>query len=422
MNRMVKHLHIENFKSIAKLDLDLDRFNIFIGENGCGKSNILEAIALGAASSANQLKKEVLVSRGIRVTRPETMRAMFSSSNAKKSVNISFTLSQKAKNGLKSNINSGNNIISEKIISFELQNRNKPYSDWFDKDKIDGMSEFSRYFMDVFFSSKEEAMDSNGNTSVEISKIKDMIKELEIDESEKKFTKDFLKRMFIDTYNKSIYDDTLAGFAIYSPENSYLRKFEDEERIQPLGNKGEGLFKLLKVFSDEKKQTSLNTLKKYLKMIDWFDDIEIPGQAFGGEKIINLKDRFIDEQIFIQQHNANEGFLFLLFYLSLLISNDTPKFFAVDNVETSFNPKLCSEVIKVFNELSREKNKQVILTTHNPHILDGLNLEDNEQRLYVIRRNSNGETIAKRIKPSRLSRKLSEAWMLGYIGGLPNNF
>ena len=276
--------------------------------------------------------------------------------------------------------------------------------------------------MDVFFSSKEEAMDSNGNTSVEISKIKDMIKELEIDESEKKFTKDFLKRMFIDTYNKSIYDDTLAGFAIYSPENSYLRKFEDEERIQPLGNKGEGLFKLLKVFSDEKKQTSLNTLKKYLKMIDWFDDIEIPGQAFGGEKIINLKDRFIDEQIFIQQHNANEGFLFLLFYLSLLISNDTPKFFAVDNVETSFNPKLCSEVIKVFNELSREKNKQVILTTHNPHILDGLNLEDNEQRLYVIRRNSNGETIAKRIKPSRLSRKLSEAWMLGYIGGLPNNF
>ena len=44
---MVKSVRIENFKSIHELDLELGRLNIFIGENGCGKSNILEGIAMG---------------------------------------------------------------------------------------------------------------------------------------------------------------------------------------------------------------------------------------------------------------------------------------------------------------------------------------------------------------------------------------
>jgi AAA15 family ATPase/GTPase len=35
-------VHIKNFKSIVDLPLDLAPINVFIGENGSGKSNILE--------------------------------------------------------------------------------------------------------------------------------------------------------------------------------------------------------------------------------------------------------------------------------------------------------------------------------------------------------------------------------------------
>ena len=45
---MVRKITIENFKSILKLKLELGRVNVLIGENGCGKTNILEAIALGS--------------------------------------------------------------------------------------------------------------------------------------------------------------------------------------------------------------------------------------------------------------------------------------------------------------------------------------------------------------------------------------
>jgi hypothetical protein len=94
-------------------------------------------------------------------------------------------------------------------------------------------------------------------------------------------------------------------------------------------------------------------------------------------------------------------------------------------VEATFNPKLCVEVSKTLIRLAIEKKKQVIVTTQNPSILDGLNLHNPDERLFVIKRNISGHTIAKRItgKPdTRTPVKLSEAWTRGYIGGLPKNF
>ena len=43
---MIRKVRVENYKSIPNLTLDLGRLTVLIGENGCGKSNILEAIAL----------------------------------------------------------------------------------------------------------------------------------------------------------------------------------------------------------------------------------------------------------------------------------------------------------------------------------------------------------------------------------------
>ena len=73
--------------------------------------------------------------------------------------------------------------------------------------------------------------------------------------------------------------------------------------------------------------------------------------------------------------------------------------------------------------LAQKHGKQVILTTHNPAVLDGLDLQDENQRLFVVRRNDEGYTKAKRIQynPKR-EMKLSELWTNGYIGGLPDNF
>ncbi|MBI4576019.1 MAG: AAA family ATPase [Planctomycetes bacterium] len=40
---MLQTIYIERFKTLVKLKLDLGRVNVFIGANGSGKSNLLEA-------------------------------------------------------------------------------------------------------------------------------------------------------------------------------------------------------------------------------------------------------------------------------------------------------------------------------------------------------------------------------------------
>ncbi|MEY3329416.1 MAG: hypothetical protein RLZZ115_2299, partial [Cyanobacteriota bacterium] len=103
------------------------------------------------------------------------------------------------------------------------------------------------------------------------------------------------------------------------------------------------------------------------------------------------------------------------------------KFFAVDNIDVSLNPRLGRRLVQELVQLAKKYERQVIFTTHNPAILDGLDLEDDEQRLFVISRNQLGYTKARRIlSPKPLEGqepvRLSEAFLRGYIGGLPKNF
>lgn len=214
---------------------------------------------------------------------------------------------------------------------------------------------------------------------------------------------------------------------VYVPENTFLRKFEEESQIEPLGIKGEGLFKLISTMQVENKD-EFQELVENLHLIDWFDGFEIPNDLKFTEKRIRVKDRFLEEGLeSFDQRSANEGFLFLLFYFALFISKYTPKFFAIDHIDSSLNPKLCSELIKTLVKLAKKYDKQVIFTTHNPAILDGLNLNDEDQRLLVVFRNMNGHTKIKRVLKRELPEgstpiRLSEQFLRGYLGGLPKSF
>ncbi len=214
-----------------------------------------------------------------------------------------------------------------------------------------------------------------------------------------------------------------ASFLIYAPENSYLRNFTEEGQIKPLGVKGEGLFKLLQKII-KNKPNNFAEINQYLQLIDWFECIEMPTDLMFTERRLNFKDAHLADGLkYINQRSANEGILYLLFYLTLFISDDTPKFFAIDNIDNAMNPKLGRELIKLLAQLAKEHGKQVILTTHNPAILDGLNLNDEAQRLFVISRNAEGHTKALRIhkdpiEKDKIPLKLSEQFLRGYIGGL----
>jgi AAA15 family ATPase/GTPase len=383
---MIGEVRIENYKSIQKLKLELGRVTVLIGENGCGKSNILEAIALASAAADNKLDNEFLASRGIRVTEPQLMRSAFEKYNSVRDIKLSLF---------------GRN--SQKI-SFVLHNENQPYSQWINKEaeKL-FLLKFTNFF-NTFKGDKKE-----------------LIQKMLDDER-------IFINIFNETMSKVIDSVKLHNFLIYSPENYSLRIFEREDQIQPLGIYGEGLFKLLQVLTLEENQEKITEIKALLRLIDWFKDFDIPRTSSEFEYSLQIEDRYLAPDLnYFDQRSSNEGFLFLLFYFALFVSDKTPNFFAIDNIDASLNPRLCRRLIQELVELAQKHDKQVIFTTHNPAVLDGLDLHDDEQRLFVIYRNQLGHTKARRIlKPEPLEGqepvKLSEAFLRGYIGGLPKNF
>ncbi len=377
---MVKTIKIENFKSIQSLEIELGRVNVFIGENGCGKTNILEAITMGGAAAADKLDNVFLANRGIRVTEPRYMKSGFEKENEEKDTIIEISNEQE-----------------EKIVIT---------NDWLNKRKIE-TNVFNKTIVRDLYS---------GATAHH-----DLGLEFEGKELNEQF-RILIEQRFI--YEKLLDNLKIKDFTIYSPENYILRKYESDYFTENLGVNGEGLVRMLKKLYSENK---LDEIKENLALIDWFDDFEIVNDAFRGS-YLRIKDRFLNEEMtYSSFKSVNEGFLFLLFYLTLFISEYTPKFFAIDNIDNALNPKLGMRLIKVLAELAQKHEKQVIMTTHNPAILDGLNLNDDEQRLFAIYRNADGHTKARRILKPEVPAgvepaRMSELFLRGAIGGIPKNF
>ena len=85
---MIQELKITNFKSIINETIELSNVNIFIGENGCGKTNILEAVATLSAAKDFNLNINGLSSKGVRVTKPLLTMSSFIGLKQKKEIEL----------------------------------------------------------------------------------------------------------------------------------------------------------------------------------------------------------------------------------------------------------------------------------------------------------------------------------------------
>ena len=390
---MIKEIAIKNFKSIVDLKLPLGRFNLFIGANGSGKSNILEAIAFGAAASSDKLDFEYFANRGIRVVEPRFMLPAFSEVESDK-ILISVT-------------NEENNT-SEYSIHYNTEAKPARWED----DSISFMQMLAYL---------------NKKVAEEEPKMNDLIEVLK--RMEAKRGGDTTINFLIESTDKGVkvipINIGIGRFLIYSLEETRLRKADDSNKTYPLGLHGEGLFAYLKVLAQRSDSLEIfNEIKENLKVLDWFDDLQVPSEQLSNEFNLKLKDSYLADTInTFDQRSTNEGFLYLLFYLTLIISDETPTFFAIENIDTAFNPKLCREVTKRLIELARKHDKQIIATTHNASVLDGMNLNEDDVYLHVVRRSIDGYTKTNRVVlKQELGMPLSEAWQKGFLGGLPDNF
>jgi len=416
---MIRTIRIQNYKSILDHSIELGRVNIFIGENGCGKTNLLEAIAMASASVTGKLDAEELYSKGVRIAKPSTTFSSFTGTKQRQRIELAFEFGEVESPG------------KSAMCAIESRKPQDITAKWVDLE------------------SKAKAIE--GEEPVTIKDLIDSIPELEelgllelnLPQSanktqRRKAIREFAVRVLPSIAasgkldSRQLLADEISDFVIYNLNALALRGIQVTSRKEPLGINGENLDVLIS--SLPKKE--FDEMVKRSKLVSWLETFFVDPQdalKFQGHKLgrsistLYFRDKFMRQKgnVFSAE-NANEGILHVLFYLALFISPKTPKFFGIDNVETALNPRLCRKLITEIVDLAPKHGKQVLLTTHNPATLDGLNLHDDDQRLFVVYRNNQGHTVTKRIKlqpeTGEAAMPLSELWMRGHLGGVPKQF
>lgn len=426
---MLRRLTISNFKSIVKIDIPIGRFTAIIGENGAGKSNILEALVMASAASKGNLERELLVARGVRVPSATLMRSAFTTVSKDKPIEISI-----------SHDSDGDNLNT---INFILVHDNEPYSDW----------KLANFEQNLLREQVKKLVGKNLNDlpknvyikelttfSEDIAKFNKILNSIKIPDDENITislgkTKVDLKSKSM-TLNSKIFSDILRDhfeknkierFTVYSPDYYTLRNFTPDSPTAPLGTRGEGLLKLLATMQ-EKEPDRVEEVHNGLKILGWYKQIDINALSkISSDNRILIKDKYIRRRgVLLDQISTNEGFLFCLFYLVLVTSSNTPNAFAIENIENGLNPKLCEALVKNLKILGIKYKKQIIISTHSPSALDALDLDDGNDSLLAVDRDSDGHTRVIQIQKPRSTTgkqtRLSEAFLRGTIGGMPKNF
>jgi len=72
----------------VKLELELGRINVFVGANGSGKSNLLEAVGVLGTAAFGLVDDETLLRRGVRPGVPQLYRTAFPQPNPVQDIDL----------------------------------------------------------------------------------------------------------------------------------------------------------------------------------------------------------------------------------------------------------------------------------------------------------------------------------------------
>ena len=427
---MLNRLRIERFKSIRSSSLELGRVNLFIGGNGAGKSNVLEAIGVVAAALERGVGDDDLSRKGVRITPPELMKSAFKHYELPKRLQITAHLT----NGVRYRMNLTGRP-EDPLLAF--------------------FSEECAYGIDKIFGRSHRGSTVLGQSiSGKLSRHRSIWDQTR---SAFEFSSDVESAL-----------DGMSEYTIYSPQTDFLRGVQQGKvNSPPIGLHGEGLPEAVRGLIDQlhrsrHKQNRISrdqlksiaqieyelryrvfhlaflpqwaSLVKVGKMQEYMASRDMVNRD---EDMVYFIDKFMHrKRNTLSVYDSSEGTLFLLFAAVVLSHDNSPRTFALDNVDNALNPKMTRELLETIIEATKSAcendlkfgPRQIFLTSHNPSSLDAFDLFDDDQRIFVVDRNDNGHTEISRLEPSKNmsreewyeaanGRRLSQLWLDGWIKG-----
>lgn len=390
---MVEKVLIRGFKALAEVEVELGVLNVFIGPNGAGKTSLLEAVGLLSAAVSGHVDEESLSRRGVRLGQPAVYKiALQNAGSLPRYIHL-----EAIGNGYHYRVDL-DNPIERPSKSWRFAN------EWFGK-----------------VGERKAAFASRSPRS-EISPYVGVVPAV------------------IDLPESAVaFRDALRGYRIFAPQTPMLRGTSPDTTAKaPLGLGGGGLAEAVEEMlagNSDARSLLLDSLR------DWFDwvaevkvvppsKLPIPPSVPMTRRVLAFTDKYSRRgRNLMTAYDASEGVLHALFLMVLVMHPEALAFAAVDNFGYGLHPRLKRALVsRVADWLLEKNNRQLVLTTHDPLVLDGLPLLDDRVRLFVVDRDSAGRVVVRRVlvdeelwrKKEERGWAMSDLWVEGWLGGVPN--
>ncbi len=391
----INQISIRDFKALKDVSFSPGFINVFVGANGSGKSTLLEAIGVLSAAMTDRVDGNSLSRKGVRLSAPNLYKSAFKGDTRNQT--ISFDIQW--------------NTEEEEIPFKYSVHLNAPAEDnaW-------------RYHSEALTRGDDKVWGRSGRSKGNYDSFVSM---LLTDQSEN-----------LAKIRPAV--EPFRDYAIYQPFTAALRgTVPDPQQATPMGLGGGRLAEAFEeILHEEDGELCLGcgvSLEDILDVIDWAEAISVASPTKErvnsavpvSRRVIEFRDRYLKDTMRFTAYDASEGALYVLFLYCLMLHPKAPLVYAVDNFDQAMHPRLAMEVMRRLSELAVSQKKTLFLTTHNPLVLDGLDLSNEEIRLFTLNRSvQTGHVSVERIKITndliRERQPLSRLWTSGRIGGVPS--
>ncbi|MCB9264781.1 MAG: AAA family ATPase [Lewinellaceae bacterium] len=170
------------------------------------------------------------------------------------------------------------------------------------------------------------------------------------------------------------FEDHLAGILFLDPVPQKMRdySFLSEKKLQGDGsNLSAVLYHLWN--SEDEKEKNRNTLLEFIQSlpeqsIAGIDFLEGPR----GEVMIQLKETFGGEEHYCDAGLLSDGTLRVLALAAALLSAEPGNLVVIEEVDNGVHPSRMGKLLQSINNIAKEKQLAVLISSHNPALLDAL--------------------------------------------------
>lgn len=363
---MIRKLKVKNYKSLRDVEVELGKFNVLIGPNAGGKSNLLDSLAFLSEITQEEKRKALDLRGGYE-------RVVFGGKEENIEISIDFLLKE------------------------------KPF----------------KYFINFFFPKgiKEEKLTMEDKALIE----RGSPKEGKILSDKEEYRTLSQNPILPFIYSHGFYESDsriiearkyLSLWRFYQFITSEMRKTLPAKKSFNLAKRGENLAQVLLSLHTERPKVFQKIEDTLSQGITEVEELLTP-LTEERETFIALREKGFERAF--DYYQVSDGTLKHLAYITGVTLPES-SLVCFEEPENFIHPYL----LKLLVEVLRKSEKQIILSTHSPYLVNFVEPEE----VIVVEKEEGETSLRKEKEPEKLREVLKELglgelWISGALGGIP---